>query len=222
MTHPPRRPRKFLPVALLALFPGVLAGCGGDPAPAAPTLEAAPVLAAATSKPTSAAPSVSAVTGQAAPPLSLLPVGGGPMWTLDDVLDPSGGSCPDAYLVAFMASWCTYCTQSLPTLVELQEEFPDLGIVTVTIDDRPDAQAAEASKVQAAGLTGPVLVADASTRATWLGPRGSVPRYFFVDHDGKVRAQDSGFGDKVRPMMPAQARRALGKLPGNLDATGDE
>jgi thiol-disulfide isomerase/thioredoxin len=183
----------------------LLVACSTTPAPApAPK----PVLSAATARP---APTTIATSGQHAPPLSLLPVDGGTPWALEDLLDPTGNSCPDAFLVAFMASWCTYCSQSLPTLVELQEQFPELGIVTVTIDTTPDAQEAEAEKVKKAGLTGPVLVADAATRTAWLGAGGSVPHYYFVDHDGKIRSQDKGFGDKVKPMMPKQAAAVLGQ-----------
>lgn len=151
-----------------------------------------------------------AISGQPAPKLHLLDAESGLPWSLADNLDPSGQSCPDAYLVAIMASWCGYCSQSLPTLKALEDQFPDLGIVTVTVDDKPEGQQAELAKVRAAGISGPVLVADAATANAWIGA-GAVPRYVFVNHDGKVVGQDRGFGDKVAPMMPDQARRALGQ-----------
>ncbi len=153
---------------------------------------------------------VGAISGQAAPKLHLPDAESGLPWSLADNLDPSGQSCPDAYLVAIMASWCGYCSQSLPTLKALEDQFPDLGIVTVTVDDKPEGQKSELEKVRAAGLTGPVLVADAATANAWIGA-GAVPRYVFVNRDGKVVGQDRGFGDKVAPMMPDQARRALGQ-----------
>ncbi len=153
---------------------------------------------------------VGAISGKPAPRLQLLDVESGQPWSLADNLDPSGESCPDAFLVAIMASWCGYCSQSLPTLKALEDQFPDLGIVTVTVDDQPEGQRAELEKVRAAGLTGPVLVADAATANAWIGA-GAVPRYVFVNRDGKVVGQDRGFGDKVAPLMPDQARRALGQ-----------
>lgn len=151
-----------------------------------------------------------AISGQPAPKLSLTDIESGQPWSLADNLDPSGQSCPDAFLVAVMASWCGYCSQSLPTLKALEDQFPDLGIVTVTVDDQPEKQKEELAKVRAAGLTGPVLAADAATANAWIGA-GAVPRYVFVNHDGKVVGQDRGFGDKVAPLMPDQARRALGQ-----------
>jgi len=108
-----------------------------------------------------------------------------------------------------MASWCGYCAQSLPTLKDLKDQYPDLGLVVVTIDDKPAGALAELKKVRSAGLDVPVLQADPVTRAAWLGPSGSVPRYVFINGDGRIVAQDKGFGDKVRPLMPGQARRAL-------------
>jgi thiol-disulfide isomerase/thioredoxin len=159
----------------------------------------------------SVAPSASrlATSGQPAPSLSLPDVETGAPWSLDAGLDPSGESSPKGFLVAFMASWCQYCSQSLPTLVALEQANPDLAVVTVTIDETPDARQAELRKVRGAGLTGPVLAANAETIATWIGPGRSVPRYYFVNHAGIVTAQDKGFGDNVAPMMPKQVARAL-------------
>jgi thiol-disulfide isomerase/thioredoxin len=150
------------------------------------------------------------VSGRPAPGLTLPPVEGGAAWTLADHLDPTGESCPDAVLLAFMASWCTYCTQSLPSLVELQEQYPELEIVTVTVDTTPDAQRTELAKVRAAGLTGPVLAADGPAVDAWLGGGKSVPKYYFVNRVGTITAKDDGFGDKVKPMLARQAERALG------------
>ncbi|MDP2304976.1 MAG: TlpA disulfide reductase family protein [Pseudomonadota bacterium] len=148
------------------------------------------------------------MTGQLAPRLSLLDVAG-THWSLETYLDPAGESSPKGFLVAFMASWCQYCTESLPTLVKLERANPDLAVITVTVDDRPELQKAELEKVRSAGLTGPVLVADEATVLAWIGGGKSVPRYYFVNHEGVVTGQDQGFGDNVAPMMPNQAKRAL-------------
>lgn len=150
-------------------------------------------------------------TGQPAPALVLPELEGGATWDLSAQLDPSGESCPKALLVAFMASWCGYCAESLPTLRALEEQYPDLGVVTVTVDDQPEGRKAELDKVRAAGLTGPVLVADADTVSRWIGSGNAVPRYYFIDRHGVVAGQDKGFGDKVAPLMPRQAARALSR-----------
>jgi hypothetical protein len=93
--------------------------------------------------------------------------------------------------------------------VELQEANPSLEIVTVSIDDSPSAQQKELEKVRKAGLTGPVLAADSATLRAWIGSGRSVPKYYFIDHNGVLVAKDDGFGDKVQPLMPKQAARAL-------------
>lgn len=160
-------------------------------------------------RPAARPPSLLPTSGQPAPGLSLAPVEGGKAWTLADYLDPSGESEPKGFVLAFMASWCTYCTQSLPTLAELEKANPSLEIVTVTVDTTPDKQKAEQDKVRAAGLTGPVLVADQTAIDTWVGGGKSVPKYYFVDHNGVLVSKDEGFGDKVRPLMPRQVVGAL-------------
>lgn len=162
-----------------------------------------PATSATTAEPSTVPDGV--VTGTMAPPLSLHPVGGGAAWTLAS--DPAR-----AHLVAFVASWCGICTSSLPTVRALGEANPDLSIVFVTVDTTAQAQAHEAKLIREAGLNVPVLVADAATRQTWIG-RGSVPRYVFVGASGKIIAQDRGFGDKVRGMMPRQAERTLAAAP---------
>jgi hypothetical protein len=99
--------------------------------------------------------------------------------------------------------------EHLPTLVELEKANPDLDIVVVTVDDTAAAQRAELQRIRRGGLTGPVLVADAAAIDTWTGGGRAVPKYYFINHNGVLVAKDDGFGDKVRPMMPKQVRRAL-------------
>ena len=148
-------------------------------------------------------------SGHPAPALSLKELESGQTWTLSDQLDPSGKSSPKGLMLAFMASWCGYCSKSLPTLAQLQKDYPDLEIVTVTVDSSDPTRKAELDKVRKAGLTGPVLVADEQTIETWTGSGRGVPKYYFIDHNGVLVSKDDGFGEKVRPMMPRQAARAL-------------
>jgi thiol-disulfide isomerase/thioredoxin len=117
---------------------------------------------------------------------------------------------PDAALVAFMASWCGICHKSLPTLKELQEEHGERLLIVVVSTDATDEKAGEeAKRVEAAGLKAPVVRGDAATLTAWLGRDRGVPRYFFVNRIGEIIVKDKGFGSKVKPMMPKQARWTL-------------
>ncbi len=146
-------------------------------------------------------------TGTDAPALELANLESGARRSLSSQLGE--GTCPEAHLLAFMASWCGICTQSLLTLVELEREHPTLEVVDVVVDDRDAGRQAELRKVRQTGITGPVLVADEAAVATWIGGGSSVPRYYFVDGGGTITGQDQGFGDDVRALMPRQATRAL-------------
>ena len=205
-----RRARPLLTLSLLAACASPPDASTAKPAAVPSGVDGAGAEQTAPKGPPRPARGAGAVSGQPAPALALPDLESGETWVLADHLDPSGQSCPDAYMIAFMASWCGYCQQSLPTLRALEQQFPDLGIVTVTVDKTPATQKEELQKVRAAGLTGPVLVADATTASTWIGG-SAIPRYVFINRDGKIIGQDRGFGDNVAPMMPGQARKALGQ-----------
>lgn len=192
-------------VALLLLACG---SRGASQQTASPT-EAAQTSAVAPAEPARKSRPGLPVSGQPAPALSLPDLETGELWTLSAKTDATGAAKPKGYMLAFMASWCGYCSKSLPTLVELQRDYPDLGIVTVTVDSDDASRKKELDKVRKAGLTGPVLVADAEAIRTWTGSGRGVPKYYFIDHNGLLVSKDDGFGEKVRPMMPRQAARAL-------------
>lgn len=224
MSHPVRRapaPHRRALTALPAMV--LLAACAGSKpaAPAStPPAAAAPAARTATGVPAPAdratpAPGVHATVlrlpspGETAPSLALTDVATGERWSLQDQIDPTGESCPKGVLVAFMASWCTYCTQGLPALVAAEKANPDLAVVTVTVDGSDDTRKAELDKVRKAGLTGPVLAADAQTVSQWIGGGKSVPKYYFVDHDGVVSARDDGYTDDLGSLLAKQATHAL-------------
>ncbi len=191
-----------------ALTLGLMACASGGDSPAAKAPEAA-VAAKSVAPTVRSAPAATPQSGSTAPNVALVSVEDGKVWNLQEGLDPEGTSSPKGYVLAFMASWCTYCTRSLPTLVQLEKDNPDLEIVTVSIDAGPEAQQEELLKVRKFGLQGPVVAADKATIDAWIGGGRSVPKYYFIDHNGTIVARDDGFGDKVEPMMAKQAARAL-------------
>ncbi len=185
-----------MPPSLSRVLPLLLLACATPTAPVAPPPAPLP-------PPTPGG----VVTGQHAPALDLARLGEEGRWRLSDVTVP--GSAPQGVVVSFMASWCGPCTASLPTLAALEHVNPGLTIVTVATDDTPAGQSAELHKVRAAGIQGPVLAGEPQTNAQWVGTGGSVPRYVFVARNGDIIAQDRGFGDNVKGLMPRQAARTL-------------
>lgn len=136
--------------------------------------------------------------------------GSGQRWRLAEVVNKAGTGNRSGLILSLMASWCGYCKASLPTLVELQQQYGEqLAIVILTVDTEEAKAKEEAQIVASAGLKVPVLWADAATRKALAGDSQSIPRFFFVNKIGEILVQDRGFGDKVRPLMPKQAAMLL-------------
>jgi thiol-disulfide isomerase/thioredoxin len=136
--------------------------------------------------------------------------GSGQTWHLSDVVNQQGTGQKQGLILGMMASWCGYCRASLPTVAELQQQYQDqIGLVILSVDSDASAAKEEAGIVAAAGVTVPVLWADAATRKALVGDSQSIPRFFFVNKVAEVLVQDRGFGDKVRPLMPKQASMLL-------------
>lgn len=135
----------------------------------------------------------------------------GGTFQLSDYVHPQGTGKSDGAIVAFMASWCGVCHRSLPTLKQIKDEHGDrLLIVIVSTDETPEAARLEAEKVAEAGLGSlPVVHADRAVLNAWLGAGSGVPRFFFLNKIGEVIVRDVGFGSKVGPLMPKQARFVL-------------
>lgn len=130
-------------------------------------------------------------------------------WRLYDHVAPGGTGSHQAVLIAFTASWCGPCRQSLPTLAELEKEHPDLAVVVLSIDDKETERQIEQKAMDEAGLTAPLLVADQDTQQAILGDSRNIPRFLFLNKVAELMVQDRGFGEKVRPMMPKQANYTL-------------
>lgn len=107
-----------------------------------------------------------------------------------------------AVLLDFYATWCVTCKQQAPILARARAEFPELAIVSVTIDptDTPDRVEAFRAEVLRSTLAtwGRELPAD------WLwafDPTGeaskgfsvaTIPREVLLDADGRIRATSVG------------------------------
>lgn len=169
----------------------------GDAAPAPPSSPIERVMNSPSGK------------GNPAPALRLPDAETGEPWELAARLDPSGEGGARAALVSFMASDCEPCAAGLSTLRTIEATHPELAVVTVVVDETPEARAAARAAVRAAGIEGPALIADADVVKAWIGNPKAVPRYFAIDRQGRVTGQAHGFGDKVARHLPDQAARAL-------------
>ena len=114
-----------------------------------------------------------------------------------------------AAIVAFSASWCGPCRQSLPQLKELTEEYgDDLAVVILTTDTKASGRASEVSHVRDAGLPAIVVQATEADQRAWLGERRNIPHLYIINAIGEVLVQDRGYGPKVKKLLPGQVRYA--------------
>ena len=85
----------------------------------------------------------------------------------------------------FWATWCSYCVEGFPHLIELYSRFREEGLEVLAIDilESRDRVAQAASEL---GLPFPVLL-DANARASKLYAVRATPTYVFIDRAGAVR-----------------------------------
>jgi thiol-disulfide isomerase/thioredoxin len=127
----------------------------------------------------------------------LLPVGSeAPEFTADTV-DGSvtvGGGSVDATMLVFFASWCPHCQNEAPIISDLENEYEDLQIVMVGVDnaqgDNPDKvrQFMERYDIQSPAVYEPSR-----------GPEYQVPGYptvYVLDGNGETVAANSGEAPK--------------------------
>ena len=83
------------------------------------------------------------------------------------------------------ASWCKDCRKSLPKVKELQQEFPEMSFVFLSLDK---SLGAWKKGIQTYNLQGDHYF----MRSGWKGAMGTfldldwIPRYLIIDPDGKI------------------------------------
>ena len=149
------------------------------------------------------------INGDFAPELDLHDLASGQQFKLSDRVGPQARSPRGAVVVSFTASWCGPCRASLPYLKEMEEKFPELDVVLVTMDNDKAGRDKELSQLRASGLQAPLLVPDQHTLRAWLGRKRNIPHLYIINAAGEVLVQDRGFGKKVRKVLPRQIGYAL-------------
>jgi len=93
-------------------------------------------------------------------------------------------------ILHFWASWCPPCIEEFPSLVELEREFRDRGLVVLAVsqDEEPAAAASFAKRV---GAEFPVLL-DSETRVTDAYLNRYLPETVFIDASGVILERHAG------------------------------
>ncbi|HEY8449706.1 MAG TPA: TlpA disulfide reductase family protein [Bacillota bacterium] len=88
-------------------------------------------------------------------------------------------------LLYFWATWCSYCTETLPQLNEVYSRYSNQGLEVLAIDIL-ESRDRVARAVSGLGLSFPVLL-DADARASKSYAVRATPTYVFIDRAGVVR-----------------------------------
>ena len=98
-------------------------------------------------------------------------------------------------ILNFWATWCGPCRVEIPSLIELQKEYPnDLVILGVSIDDTPEKLVPYAKEFK---VNYPLLVGNGRQDfQDAYGPFYGIPVSVFISRDGKVTKKHSGIATK--------------------------
>lgn len=94
-------------------------------------------------------------------------------------------------LVNFWATWCGPCLKEYPILVKFENDYKDKGVEIVMVNTDTERYKVPPF-LQKHRLTKTIVLADNEVEAKF-GIR-SVPNSVFIDRNGRIRLQKSGFG----------------------------
>ncbi len=126
-----------------------------------------------------------------------LPDTNGDMITLSDYVGEN------IYL-NFWASWCDPCTEEMPSIEKIYQEYNDKGLVLLTINTGEDKATVE-EYMKSNGYTFPVLL-DLEMEVSRQYKTASIPVSFFINKEGKIVTKKEGL------MTEEEMRDAIEKL----------
>lgn len=112
-----------------------------------------------------------------------------------------------AVLINFWATWCTYCVEEMPDLIELQARYGpnDFTVIAVDVGESAGQVSAFAKKM---GLNFPVVLDQDNAVAQNFGLVG-IPVSYLVSSDGKILGEYHGF----TPKLISDVEKASTSLP---------
>jgi len=103
--------------------------------------------------------------------------------TFKAILESNKGN---TIIVDIWASWCSDCIKGMPKVKKLQENYPDLAYVFLSLDKTQDAWKKGIEKY---GVNGQNYF----MQSGWKGPFGEfvkldwIPRYMIIDQNGNIK-----------------------------------
>lgn len=110
-------------------------------------------------------------------------------------------------LLNFWATWCTYCVEEMPDLIELQARHGSSGFTVIAVNVGESAEQASAF-AKKTGLNFPVVLDQDNAVAQSFGLVG-IPVSYLVSSDGKILGEYHGF----TPKLISDVEKALASLP---------
>lgn len=122
------------------------------------------------------------LNGQQAPDFKLPTLAGGGDIALKDYRGR-------VVVLDFWASWCTPCKKSLPRLSKLEEQFPELKILAVSLDDEADSARIFLRQLEV-DLT---VLHDPEKQVAESYHLTAMPTMMLIDRRGVIRWVQSGY-----------------------------
>jgi serine/threonine protein kinase/tetratricopeptide (TPR) repeat protein/thiol-disulfide isomerase/thioredoxin len=112
-------------------------------------------------------------------------------------------------LLDFWATWCPPCVEAIPHLEALHQKYTDAGLAVIGLNDEPNQ-----TKVRefAKGRISYVALVNADRSFREYGIR-VIPTLFYIDREGMVRYQESGFSEGKEKEIETRVRELLGSNP---------
>jgi len=86
-------------------------------------------------------------------------------------------------IVDFWATWCAPCRKGIPDLIELQNEFKDVQVIGISVDQNPMEVVPDF--VKEFKINYPILISDPNVLQQYGGIE-AIPTSFVISKDGKI------------------------------------